>query len=152
MSYGFLHCLSILLRYIYYIVLQNMRKPLSLALSCKINILAHSSHRTLLILLEFNSVLYQLQNYITESPLSYVFLHYLPIFLRYNNTQLHCIPKYGDTLEPCSHLQHKQRGLTRESSSLFKPTFYPCTVFHQPRPLPEGTLSCRYPATDYILY
>ena len=36
-----------------------------------------------------------------------------------------------------------QRGLTREFISLFKPTFYPCTVFRLLRPIPEGALSCR---------
>ena len=35
-------------------------------------------------------------------------------------------------------LTANQRGLIREYSSLFKPTFYPCTVFRKPRPLPEG--------------
>ena len=37
---------------------------------------------------------------------------------------------------------YNQRGLPIEISSLFKPTFYPCTVFRQPRPLPEGVLIC----------
>ena len=30
------------------------------------------------------------------------------------------------------------------------PTFYPCTVFRQPHPLPEGALS--YQAADCIVY
>ena len=42
------------------------------------------------------------------------------------------------------------RGLTREFSPLFKPTFYPCTLFHQPRPLLEGALSCCWPAINCI--
>ena len=45
-----------------------------------------------------------------------------------------------------------QRGLTREFSSDFKPTFYPYTVFRQPRPLPGGELSCRRPADYCIVY
>ena len=32
-----------------------------------------------------------------------------------------------------------QRVLTKEFSSLFKPTFHPCTVFRQPRPLPDAS-------------
>ena len=46
----------------------------------------------------------------------------------------------------------KEDGLIRELSSNFKPTFYPCTDFHPPRPLPEGALSCRWPANEYIVY
>ena len=42
--------------------------------------------------------------------------------------------------------QHRGGGLKREYSSNFKPTFYPCTVFRRPRPLPEDTLGCRWPA------
>ena len=49
----------------------------------------------------------------------------------------------GVKLQISQRLHLHQRGLTREFSSLFKPTFYPCTAFCQPRPLPEGTLSCR---------
>ena len=45
-----------------------------------------------------------------------------------------------------------QRGWINKRAQLFKPTFYPCTVFRQPRPLPEGALSCRCPAADYIVY
>ena len=56
------------------------------------------------------------------------------------------------TLVGSLHSNLQQRGLTRESSSLFKPTFYPCTVFRQPRPLPEGAISCRKPAVDCIEY
>ena len=32
------------------------------------------------------------------------------------------------------------------------PTFYPCTVFSKPRPLPVGALSRRWPADDCIVY
>ena len=46
----------------------------------------------------------------------------------------------------------KGGGLTRELSSDSKPTFYPCTVFRQPRPLPEGAIRCRWPAHDCIVY
>ena len=50
-------------------------------------------------------------------------------------------------------IRWNQRGLPREFSSLFNPTFYPCTVFHQLRPLPEGARSCcwRLPAIDCIV-
>ena len=44
------------------------------------------------------------------------------------------------------------RGLERESGCNFKSTFYPCTFFRQPRPLPQGALRCRYPADDCIVY
>ena len=47
---------------------------------------------------------------------------------------------------------NNQRGLTREVSSDFKPTFYRCTVFRQLRPLPEGALGCRWTADDCIVY
>ena len=45
----------------------------------------------------------------------------------------------------CYVSHFSQRGWInkKEISSLFKNTFYPCTVFRQPRPLPEGALSCR---------
>ena len=36
----------------------------------------------------------------------------------------------------------KEGGLIREPSINSRPTFYTCTVFHQPQPLPEGALSC----------
>ena len=39
-----------------------------------------------------------------------------------------------------------------EFSSNYKATFYPCTVFRQPRQFPEGTLICRYLADDTIVY
>ena len=32
------------------------------------------------------------------------------------------------------------------------PTFYPYTVFRQPRPLPGAALSCRWLAGDCIVY
>ena len=48
-------------------------------------------------------------------------------------------------------LGYYQRGLTRELSSNFKPSFYPRTVFRQPRPLPEDALSCSWPADDRIV-
>ena len=39
------------------------------------------------------------------------------------------------------------------SSALnYNPTFYPCKVFHHPRPLQEGALKCRWPAADCINY
>ena len=40
----------------------------------------------------------------------------------------------------------------RVQLSLFKPTFHPRTVFRQPRPLPEGALRFRQPASDFIVY
>ena len=46
----------------------------------------------------------------------------------------------------------KEGGLIREPSSNSKPTFYPCEVFRQPHPLPEGALTFRWPAADCIVY
>ena len=46
----------------------------------------------------------------------------------------------------------KEGGISREFSSNSNPTFYQCTVFRQPRPIPEGALSCRWPADDCIVY
>ena len=48
--------------------------------------------------------------------------------------------------------ENKERGLIRELSSNSKTTFYPCIVFRQTRPLPEGALRCRWPAADCIVY
>ena len=48
--------------------------------------------------------------------------------------------------------RYNQRRLIREFSSNFKPKFYPCTVFRQPRPLPEGDLIYGWLADDYIVY
>ena len=47
-----------------------------------------------------------------------------------------------------------QRGLARVFSSNFKPTFYPCTQPRpRPRPIPEGALTCRWPADDcFVCY
>ena len=42
----------------------------------------------------------------------------------------------------------KEGDLIRELRSNSKPIFYPCTVFRQPRPLPQCVLSCRRPAAD----
>ena len=33
-----------------------------------------------------------------------------------------------------------------------KPTFYPCTVFRQPLPLPGGALNWCWPAADCIVH
>ena len=41
--------------------------------------------------------------------------------------------------------ENDQRGLIREFISNFKPSFYPCTFFCQPHPLPEGALSAAGP-------
>ena len=46
----------------------------------------------------------------------------------------------------------KEGGLIREPTSNIKPTFYPCTVFRQPRPLPEGALWCHWSAADCTVY
>ena len=58
-------------------------------------------------------------------------------------------PILGETLAPEQKYSEapccavKEDGLIRELSSNSEPTFYPCTVFRQPRPLPEGALMCR---------
>ena len=46
----------------------------------------------------------------------------------------------------------KDGGLKRQLSSNARPTFYSCTAFRQPFPLPEGALNCRRPAADCIVY
>ena len=46
----------------------------------------------------------------------------------------------------------KEGGLIRKFDSNFKPAIYPCIVFPQPRPFPEGALSYRWPAVDCIVY
>ena len=46
----------------------------------------------------------------------------------------------------------KESGIIREHSSNSKLTFYSCTVFRHPRPLPEGALSCRWPAANCIVF
>ena len=51
---------------------------------------------------------------------------------------------------PPSETYEESKGLIRALSS--KPPFYACKVFHQPRPLPEGALGCRWPAANYIVY
>ena len=48
--------------------------------------------------------------------------------------------------------QAKEGVLIRELSSNSEPAFYTCTVFSQPRPLPAGALSCRWPAIECIAY
>ena len=59
---------------------------------------------------------------------------------------------------PCRRASKRSVSLTeeggskREFSSNFKPTFYPCTVLRQPRPLPEGALSRGSPTGDCIVY
>ena len=46
-----------------------------------------------------------------------------------------------------------QRGwYIRELCFNSKSTFYPCTVFRQPHPLPEGALNCRWSAADCVVY
>ena len=40
----------------------------------------------------------------------------------------------------------------RQLSSSARPSVYPCTVFCQPRPLPEGAHSYHWPAADCIVY
>ena len=46
----------------------------------------------------------------------------------------------------------KERGLIREGSSNCTSTFYSCIVFHMSRSLPEGALSCRWPAAECSVY
>ena len=46
----------------------------------------------------------------------------------------------------------KEGGLTRELSSNSKTTFYSCTFFLQPRPLPEGAHNCRLLAAVCIVF
>ena len=46
----------------------------------------------------------------------------------------------------------KESGLIRELSFNSKPIFYLCTAFRQPRPLPEGALSCHRSGADCIVY
>ena len=63
------------------------------------------------------------------------------------NKFLSCMPTYR-----CKLIAAKEDGLAREFSCNSKPTFYPCTVFRQPRPLPESALSCRWLADDCIVF
>ena len=53
----------------------------------------------------------------------------------------------NDTVCPIDSIT-KEGGLITELSSNSTPTFYPCTVFHQPLPLPEDALSCCWPSAD----
>ena len=62
----------------------------------------------------------------------------------------HTIISCGDLAET-EYTDSKEGGLTRELSSNLKLTFYPCTVFRQSRPLPEGALSYRCPTDDCIV-